>query len=153
MTSAVDIRDDGPMIVATVSLPGCAPNRALAAFTDPELVANWWRGTLTTNLQPGGPYTVDFPAINAKLTGQVVSFGLAHLEFTWSWDNEAPDSTVTITTEPGSEPGSALITVKHGPHQDDDTGRVAHQEHWEGWEFFLPRLVAALRAQDGGMPT
>ncbi len=63
MSSAVDIRDDGPMIVATVVLPGCPPDRALAAFTDPAVLANWWRGNLTAGLVAGGLYTVDFPAI------------------------------------------------------------------------------------------
>ena len=89
---------------------------------------------------------VEFAAIGARLTGQVLTFEPARsLEFTWSWDNEPPDSTVVITAEPGNEPDSALLTLKHGPHLDDTLGRVAHQEHWEGWEFFLPRLVKELR--------
>jgi uncharacterized protein YndB with AHSA1/START domain len=32
------------MIVATVALPGCPPHRALAAVTDPAVLALWWRG-------------------------------------------------------------------------------------------------------------
>lgn len=148
MTSAVDIRDDGPMIVATVLLPGCAPERALAAFTDPEILTTWWRGTLTAELVPGGDYIVDFAAIGARLTGQILTFEPANsLEFTWSWDGQPPDSTVLITAEPGREPRSALLTVRHGPHGNDEVGQAAHQEHWEGWEFFLPRLVAALSAE------
>ena len=69
MSSAVDLRDEGPMIVATVVLPGCPPERALAAFTDPAVLATWWRGNLTADLVPGGEYTVAFPAIDATLTG------------------------------------------------------------------------------------
>ncbi|MGB6454711.1 MAG: hypothetical protein WBH47_09505 [Streptosporangiaceae bacterium] len=32
---------------------------------------------------------------------------------------------------------------------DDTAGRAAHAEHWAGWEFFLPRLPAAVRAAAG----
>jgi uncharacterized protein YndB with AHSA1/START domain len=140
------------MIVATVLVPGCTPDRALAAFTNPEVVSRWWRGELKTELMSGGDYIVEFAAIGARLTGQVVSFEPTQsLEFTWSWNDDPPDSTVLITTEPGLESGSTLLTLTHGPHGDDETGRLANQEHWEGWEFFLPRLLAELRAQDGGM--
>jgi uncharacterized protein YndB with AHSA1/START domain len=134
------------MIVATALVPGCTPDRALAAFTNPEVVSRWWRGELTEEPVESGPYTVDFPAIPARLTGQVLTFEPARsLEFTWSWNDEPPDSTVLITAEPGNEPDSVQVTLKHGPHQDDAAGRAAHQEHWEGWEFFLPKLVAELR--------
>jgi uncharacterized protein YndB with AHSA1/START domain len=145
MTGEINIRDDGPMIVATVLLSTCTTDRALTAFTDPKLVTRWWRGDLTAQPAEGGPYTIDFPAIPAQLTGQVLAIRRGRFEFTWSWDNETPDSTVLITTEPGLEPESVLMTVKHGPHDDDAVGRAAHQEHWEGWEYFLPRLVAELR--------
>jgi hypothetical protein len=43
MSDAVDIRDAGPMIVATVLLPHCTPERALAALTDPAVFSRWWR--------------------------------------------------------------------------------------------------------------
>ena len=53
----IDLRDEGPMIVATVPLPDCTPDRALSAFTDPDLLASWWRGALTAELVPGGEYS------------------------------------------------------------------------------------------------
>lgn len=61
MTGEINIRDDGPTIVATVLLPNCTPVRALTAFTDPKLVTRWWRGDLTADPVEGGPYTVDSP--------------------------------------------------------------------------------------------
>ncbi len=36
----IELRDEGPVIVATVHLLGCTPARALAAFTDPVLLAS-----------------------------------------------------------------------------------------------------------------
>jgi uncharacterized protein YndB with AHSA1/START domain len=149
MRSAIDIRDDGPMIVATVVLPECAPERALAAFTDPAELAQWWRGELTASFIPGGEYTVAFPAIPARLAGRVVGYEAGRaLEFSWAWaDDDGPPSTVMITAQPGPEPSSVLLTLAHGPHSPDAAGQAAHKEHWDGWEYFLPRLVAVLAAE------
>jgi uncharacterized protein YndB with AHSA1/START domain len=139
------LADDGPMIVATVALPGCQPERALAAFTEPAVVARWWRGDLSADLNAGGQYTVDFPAIGARLTGHVVRYDQAGtLEFSWGWDDAVPDSTVTVTAAEGDGPGSTMLVLAHGPHADDEAGERAHAEHWAGWDYFLPRLVAEL---------
>jgi uncharacterized protein YndB with AHSA1/START domain len=146
MTSPVTLRNEGPMIVATVLLPDCAPDRALSAFTDPTVVSQWWRGELTTNLEPGCTYQVAFPAINAALEGRVVSYDPARsLEFTWAWESDdGPPSTVIVRAEPATVPSSTLLTITHGPHSDDERGKQSHQEHWEGWDYFLPRLAIAL---------
>jgi uncharacterized protein YndB with AHSA1/START domain len=142
----VTITDSGPMIVATVLLPGCAPGTALAAFTDPAVLARWWRGELTADLVAGGRYTVSFPKIGARMVGHVLSYvpGMS-LEFSWAWDGEdEPPSTVTVRADPAGAGGSTVLTVEHGPHGEDEAGRKAHTEHWEGWEYFLPRLPAAV---------
>jgi uncharacterized protein YndB with AHSA1/START domain len=133
------------MIVATVRLPGCPPGRALAAFTDPEVLARWWPGQLTADLVPGGQYSVWFPTVPARLTGQVISYESGSgLAFTWAWegDDARPPSTVAVRAE--SAGPATVLTVEHGPHADDEAGRKAHTEHWEGWEFFLPRLPGAV---------
>jgi uncharacterized protein YndB with AHSA1/START domain len=146
MSSTVTLRNEAPMIVATVLLHNCTPDRALSAFTDPTLVSQWWRGELTTNLEPGSPYKVAFPAINATLEGQVVSHEPGQsFQFTWSWANDdGPPSTVAVIVTSATVPNSAILTVTHGPHADDEPGQQSHQEHWEGWDYFLPRLAAAV---------
>jgi uncharacterized protein YndB with AHSA1/START domain len=71
----VTVTDDGPMLRATVTLPGCTPARALAAFTEPTVLARWWTGgDLVTTLEPGGLYTIGFPRLNRAITGEVVSY-------------------------------------------------------------------------------
>jgi len=142
----VGITDSGPAIVATVALPGCEPVRALAAFTDPAVLARWWRGELTADLVPGGRYIVSFPAIPARMAGHVVSYQPGRsLEFTWAWDGEVePPSAVKVRVEPIDEGRSTVLTVEHGPHSRDEAGQTAHALHWEGWEHFLPRLPAAV---------
>jgi uncharacterized protein YndB with AHSA1/START domain len=143
---AVSLGDAGPMIVGIVRLPDCTPDRALAAFTDPVVLASWWRGELITDLLPGGQYSVLFPAIPARLAGQVISYVPgSSLWFSWAWEDTPhhPDSAVIVRAEP-ADGGGAVLTIAHGPHTDDEAGRAAHAVHWAGWEFFLPRLPAAV---------
>jgi uncharacterized protein YndB with AHSA1/START domain len=150
--NTVDIADAGPMIVATVRLPGCPPELALAAFTDPAVLARWWRGELSAELTPGGGYSVSFPAIPARLAGRVVSYQPGRmLRFSWAWAgaDDDPASTVTVSAQPTGGPDATLLTIEHGPHADDAPGRAAHAEHWAGWEFFLPRLPAAIGSAAG----
>jgi uncharacterized protein YndB with AHSA1/START domain len=141
----VAIVDAGPMIVATVRLSGCPPDRALAAFTEPNVLRRWWSGELTANLVPGGQYSVWFPAVPARLAGRVIGHQPdSLLAFTWAWEGEEghPPSTVAVRVAPAG--AATLMTIEHGPHADDEAGRAARAEHWAGWEFFLPRLPGAV---------
>jgi uncharacterized protein YndB with AHSA1/START domain len=141
----IELRDEGAMIVATVPLPGCTPERALSAFTDPALLARWWRGELTAELAPGGEYSVWFAAIPARLTGRVLGYlPGSSLAFSWAWEgDDGPASSVTVTATRASASG-AQLRIEHGPHEAGEAGRTAHKEHWDGWEFFLPRLSEAV---------
>jgi uncharacterized protein YndB with AHSA1/START domain len=149
----VTITDSGLMIVATVLLPGCEPSQALAAFTDPVVLARWWHGELTADLVPGGQYSVSFPAIPARMTGHVVSYMPGRsLEFTWAWDDkDRPPTTVTVLAQSGAGDQSTVLTIGHGPHPEDELGRIAHTEHWEGWRYFLPRLQAEVAGPADGV--
>lgn len=143
------VEDDGPQVRAVVALPGCSRAQALQAFTSPDLVRSWWGGgELTAELIPGGRYEVWFAGIPARMTGRVVSYEPAiGLEFTWAWEHEpdAPARSVAIRTGEAAD-GSTTLRIEHGPHDDDDDGLAARQEHREGWEYFLARLQALLAA-------
>ena len=141
----VHLRDQGPMIVATIVLPGCTPERALSAFTDPGLLASWWRGELTAELVPGGEYCVFFEAIPARLTGRVLGYQPASsLAFSWAWEGEDSTASAVTITAASASAGAARLTIEHGPYSQDEAGQNVHTEHWTGWEYFLPRLQAAL---------
>ena len=141
---AVEVRDDGPLLRATVVLRGCPAARALAAFTDPEQLASWWRGELDADLRPGGSYIVRFPQIPATMTGRVVSWEpAARLEFTWAWEHEPDEPPRTVTVRAAGGPPAGL-TLVHGPYADSAAGRRARADHRAGWEHFLPRLAALL---------
>jgi uncharacterized protein YndB with AHSA1/START domain len=143
----VDVADDGPMVRATLLLPGCAPGRALAAFTDPRLLAQWWGGDLASTLEPGTPYTVTFTRLGRAITGEVVAYQRAsRLEYTWQWNHEpaAVRRTVLVTVTPDDAGAGTLLAIAHGPHGAGEAEANSRAEHREGWEFFLPRLAALL---------
>ena len=147
----VTVADEGPMVRATLLLPGCPPERALAAFTDPETLRQWWGGELTITPAPGGPYIVHFAKLGQTLRGQVVSYEPgSRLEFTWAWDHEpgAPGRTVLVTVGAlnSAGPGGTELTVLHGPHGDDATEQSVRGDHRDGWEYFLARLGQLLAA-------
>ena len=147
----VTVADEGPMVRATLLLPGCPPERALAAFTDPETLRQWWGGDLTITPAPGGPYIVHFAKLGQTMRGQVVSYEPgSRLEFSWAWDHEpgAPGRTVLVTVSAlnSAGPGGTELTVLHGPHGDDAAEQSVRGDHRDGWEYFLARLGQLLAA-------
>jgi uncharacterized protein YndB with AHSA1/START domain len=146
MTS-VTVQDDGPAVLAEVRLPGCSQERALQAFTAPDLLSRWWgNAELTAELTPGGRYDVWFAGIPARMTGRVLRYEPASvLEFSWAWEHDpgSPARSVTVEVGPAGD-GTTALRIEHGPHAGDEAGRAARQGHREGWEHFLPRLEAVL---------
>jgi uncharacterized protein YndB with AHSA1/START domain len=146
LVTGLAVLDDGPLVRCELLLPGCSQDRALQAFTDPDLLRSWWHGELTTDLVAGGPYTVWFAPVPARMTGRVVRYEPPRvLEFSWAWEHEPdrPERRVTVEAATAAD-GAAVLTVAHGPHADDEEGRKARAEHHEGWEYFLPKLAAAV---------
>jgi uncharacterized protein YndB with AHSA1/START domain len=154
----VTVVDAGPMVRATLLLPSCPPERALAAFTDPATLRQWWGGELTCTPAEGGPYIVHFAKLGQTMRGRVVGYEAgSRLEFTWGWDHEsgAAGRTVLVTVaeagdsagsagpeRPGrpGRPGGTELTVLHGPHGEGAAEQAARSDHREGWEYFLARL-------------
>jgi uncharacterized protein YndB with AHSA1/START domain len=143
---------DAATVTAELLLPGVTPNRALAAFTEPELVKQWWTAELTTHLAIGGEYLARFAALGQTMIGVVEEYEPGHLlAFTWGWSHQ-PEAAgrygVTVTVAPAALPDGAgtRMEVVHAPRagvrvEADDP---APAEHREGWEHFLPRVAASL---------
>ena len=73
--TTVEVEDAGPTLRYTVQLPGCTPERALQAFTSPQMLAQWWgNAELTAVLEPDGTYAVWFPGIPARMAGRVIRY-------------------------------------------------------------------------------
>ena len=144
----VTVVDAGPMVRATLLLPGCPPALALAAFTDPATLRQWWGGELTFTPAQGGPYIVHFAKLGQTMRGRVVGYEPgSRLEFTWGWDHEpgAAGRTVLVTVAEADDSADSStkgteLTVLHGPHGEGAAEQAARSGHREGWEYFLARL-------------
>jgi len=144
----VTVVDAGPMVRATLLLPGCPPERALAAFTDPATLRQWCGGELTCTPAEGGPYIVNFAKLGQTMRGRVVGYEPgSRLEFTWGWDHEpgAAGRTVLVTVAEADDSADSStkgteLTVLHGPHGEGAAEQAARSGHREGWEYFLARL-------------
>ena len=104
LVTGLAVLDDGPLVRCELLLPGCSRDRALQAFTDPDLLRSWWHGELTTDLVAGGPYAVWFAPIPARMTGRVVRYEPPRvLEFSWAWEHE-PDRRSGSRSRPRRRP-------------------------------------------------
>lgn len=146
------LASDAASVTAELLLPGVPPDRALAAFTDPEIVRSWWTAELTAHLVPGGEYLARFPALGQTMIGVVEEYEPGRLlAFTWGWSHQ-PEAAgrygVAVSVGPAAlaeGPGTRLELV-HAPRAGvliapDDP---APGEHLAGWEHFLPRMAATL---------
>jgi uncharacterized protein YndB with AHSA1/START domain len=105
---------DAATVNAELVLPGVTPDRALAAFTDPELVRRWWTAELTTHLVPGGEYLARFPALGQTMIGVVEEYVPGHLlAFTWGWSHQ-PEAAGHYGVIVSVAPGTRLELV-HAP--------------------------------------
>jgi uncharacterized protein YndB with AHSA1/START domain len=148
------IAADAASVAAELLLPGVHPGRALAAFTEPELVRDWWTAELTAELIRGGEYLARFPQLGHTMIGVVEEYLPGRmLAFTWGWSHQ-PEAAgrygVTVSTAPAASPvlAGARLDLVHAPRPGiivppDDPSPA---EHRAGWEYFLPRLAAVLTA-------
>jgi uncharacterized protein YndB with AHSA1/START domain len=152
----ITITRHGAEVAAILSLPERAPAAVLAAFTEPELLRTWWPGELTAELKPGGLYRVRFASLGQTMNGVVEAYDPGkRLVFSWGWAHElelAGRFLVAVTVSQATtaaapdRPGRTVLELRHGPRPGSAlTPRAGEVEgHLEGWEYFLPRLAAAV---------
>jgi uncharacterized protein YndB with AHSA1/START domain len=144
-SSGAEPNHDGSTVHAWAQLHGVSASDALAAWTDPERLRDWWGGELNADLQHGGSYVVGFGALGQTMRGRVLTYQpAARLAFTWSWDHEPDAVSRKVDIRVLEVEDGVRIEIEHGPYGDTDTEQTAAKEAREGWEHFLPRLVSNL---------
>lgn len=118
--------------------------RVWAAWTDPELLAQWFCPNpelvleVDADARVGGALRVVMGGTYA-LSGTYTEVDAPRLlEFTWRWDHEEDSTLVRVELEPTAS-GSRLVLQHSGfPDAAEADG------HTEGWELELDRLVPLL---------
>jgi uncharacterized protein YndB with AHSA1/START domain len=115
------------------------PEIVFAFFTDPAKMIRWMGKAATLEARPGGICRID---INGYVTrGEYVEVvPHSRVVFTWGWENEGStpgpgESTVEISLTPDG--AGTILRLRHL-----GLNAAERATHGQGWDQFLPSLVA-----------
>lgn len=128
-----------------------SPETVFELLTDEEQYVRWKGTQAQLDARPSGVFNVGF-ADGGRVRGEYLEVvPNRRVVFTWGWDSPqamvpAGGSTVEIELEPHGR-GTRLRLVHRGLPPE------ARASHSEGWDYFLPRLVAVAEGRDPGPTT
>jgi uncharacterized protein YndB with AHSA1/START domain len=117
------------------------PETVFAFWTDPTRMARWMGRDIRLDPRPGGEFRVDYNGSDIVRGAFVTVDPPTRIVLTWGW--EAPGDP--------TPPGASTVEVDFMPDGDGTILRLRHSGlvpdavggHSEGWDYFLPSLVAA----------
>lgn len=122
-----------------------SPQTVYRLLTDPVEYVRWKGRAAELDPRAGGAFRVTFK--DAAVRGEYVEvIPDRRVVFTWGW--EAPGAVVG--------PGGSTVEIDLEPHGGGTRLRLVHRGlpatelagHSEGWEHFLPRLVAVAEGRE-----
>lgn len=126
-----------------------SPERVFAFFTDPEHMLRWKGIAADLDPREGGRYRVDMNGNDTAVGEYLTVEPFSRIVISWGWEGEGAllppgSTTVEVTLEPdGSE------TILRLVHRDLPTDEAA-QQHGQGWDHYLERLMIAAGGGDPG---
>ena len=141
------VTSGGEAVVREVRI-AAKPEIVFDFFTDPAKMAQWKGMSCMLDARPGGIYRCDLNGHNVIRGEYIEVLPYTRIVFSFGWEGENPlvppgGSTVEVTFLAEGE--GAVVRLRH-------TGLVgeAAQEHAQGWDHFLARLVIAAGGGDPG---
>lgn len=130
---------DTEVIERTITI-AAAPDTVFRLLTDPNEYVRWKGQRAEFDPRPNGGFRVLFPNGTDIVAGKFVELvPERRVVFTWGWEGNEHvppgSSTVEIDLEPAGT-GTRLHLVHRG------LPVPAIARHAEGWDYFLPRLIA-----------
>ena len=123
-----------------------SPETVWEFLVDPEKIRRWKAVDASFDAHPGAGYRLEVRPGSTAL-GEVVEVDPPHrLVLTWGWEQ-------TGDTPNPVPPGSSTVEYALVPDGDGTLLRLTHRDlpnaeacerHAEGWDYFLPRLAAAV---------
>jgi uncharacterized protein YndB with AHSA1/START domain len=133
-------------------------DRVFAAFTEPELLRQWWGPAgfslpqASVDLRVGGRYRFEMQPPQGDLMYLVGTFREVkrpeRLVYTWAWEGAPPESETVVTIEFREAEGDTEVLITQEPFNSDE----ARQQHVFGWEGGLDRLTEIFRREKRGKP-
>ena len=117
------------------------PAIVFAFWTDPARMGRWMGRDIQLDPRPGGEFRVDYNGSDIVRGAFVTVEPPSRIVLTWGW--EAPGDP--------TPPGASTVEVDFVPDGEGTILRLRHSGlvtdavsgHAEGWDYFLPSLVAA----------
>jgi uncharacterized protein YndB with AHSA1/START domain len=117
------------------------PETVYGFLTVPEKVVAWMGREATLEVRPGGLFRVDYNGSDVVRGEFLEVVENERVVVTWGWEADGAET----------PPGASVVEFTLTPDGDGTVLRVVHRglsadearSHGEGWDFFLPRLVAA----------
>lgn len=138
----------------TRTLPA-SRERVFAAFTEPDLLKQWWGPAgfslpqASLDLRVGGSYRFGMQPPQGDVMYLAGTFREItrpeRLVYTWAWES-APEMESIVTVEFREVDGDTEVIVTQEPFPNDE----ARQQHAYGWEGGLDRLTEVLRRDTHG---
>jgi uncharacterized protein YndB with AHSA1/START domain len=123
------------------------PETVFGFFTDPAKMMRWMGKDIILDARPGGAYRTDINGYIAR--GEYLEVvPHSRLVFTWGWENAGSTP----------QPGASTVEISLIPDGDGTLLRLRHfglsaeerMAHGEGWDMFLPSLVAVAEGRSLG---
>ena len=151
-TEPFTVTMDGPAWLSMETrLAGVTPSGALAWFTRPGKLRQWWGPQeIEIDPVPGGAYIVSWPKMGWTMRGQITTVSDALLVYSWSWDHEPELPARAVIVHAVAQGDGARLTITHGPFRQGDTFPREDEDrtsHREGWANFLPELKRVAEGQ------
>ncbi len=124
------------------------PETVYALLSDGAGMARWFGSKVELDPKPGGKIRVDINGRDIALGKVVELVPNERVVFTFGWEGEGhpvPPGSSTVEFSLVEDRGETIVRLSH-------RGLTAEQaaSHKEGWEHFLPRLVALAEGRDPG---
>lgn len=124
------------------------PETVFSFFTDPVKLIRWKGIRAALDPRPGGIYRVDINGRDVVRGDYLEITPYNRVVFTWGWEGESsplPPGASTVEISLITEGEETVVRLRHLGLPDNQ-----HGVHAEGWDHFLPRLIASAEGRDPG---
>jgi uncharacterized protein YndB with AHSA1/START domain len=121
------------------------PETLFAFFTDPAKMMLWMGKDVLLDPRPGGIFRNDIDGQHIACGEYVEVVPYSRVVFAWGWENasDTPPGASTVEITLSADGDGTIVRLRHF-----GLSATERASHGEGWDLFLPRLVAAAEGRD-----
>lgn len=125
------------------------PETVFPFFTDPAKLIQWKGLSATLVAEAGGVYRVDINGRDIVRGEYLEVTPFRRVVFTWGWEGDAsplPPGASTVEIDLIADGQGTLVRLRHNGLPEG----VVRQQHSQGWDHYLARLLAIAEGRNPG---